>query len=340
MTITLEFPVDTALDAVRTGVSEAFFPFRKETGLVVVPYETPPMGKNVFTIALDNTSEVIRLWPGLAKVKVKDFITEPRPQMVLQVIESGHAIPMTVRVGSNQWGAWRWDMARRAPDKDATPDQFITDSFPQETTFAWAKDSQWVGVQTKHSTDFRPDYRSWSRDAVVTVPKSDMHFLVGYDEVKCFIARLPKAADTVTSAHKILRPQGLSRNAVRQGEWFFDPLTAKGSEQIDAFIKSNNLTPQMDHVAWRWTGSRVTANMPISNRLYKNCRLERRSSHRASRLIVIDGIMYANGTVNDSRTSRHHALKLDGWHRVVRNLESHDPIPEGTQGRVASRRWD
>lgn len=338
MTITLEFPIQSSMADIKSGVSKEFFPLRRETGLVVVPYENPPMGKNVFTIALDATSEMVRIWPGLAKVTVEDSTAEPKPQMILHAAESGHKVQNKIRINSGQWGFWRWEYANAAPSSDLPAENFVIDSFPDGTKFAWAKNSPWVGTPAKRQpSSHRTEYIAWEREMTISVPKSDMHFLVGYDEQKCFIARLPEAAATVAQAHRILRPKNLTRDAVRQGEWFFDPLTIKGSEQIDARIKSEDISTLNGIHGWRWTRGRGSATLG-PNTLWTTCRLENNSTHRAQSVIVLDGVMYAKGKISDSRTSRHHSIILDRWHRVVRNNESHAPLAQGTQRRQV--RWD
>jgi hypothetical protein len=59
------------------------------------------------------------------------------------------------------------------------------------------------------------------------------HFLCGMDEQHCFIAMLPQPVSSVSRAHEVLKPRGFEalsrraqRHAVRQGEFFFAPVSA------------------------------------------------------------------------------------------------------------------
>lgn len=64
---------------------------------------------------------------------------------------------------------------------------------------------------------------SWCRiRATLRAPKTSFSLLMGFDEVRQFIAALPGRASTVEEAHRLLRPN-VSRRARRQGEWFFGP---------------------------------------------------------------------------------------------------------------------
>jgi hypothetical protein len=58
------------------------------------------------------------------------------------------------------------------------------------------------------------------------------HFLCGMDEQHCFIAQLPQPVSSVALAHQVLKPRHFDtlsrhaqRHAVRQGEFFFAPVT-------------------------------------------------------------------------------------------------------------------
>ena len=59
--------------------------------------------------------------------------------------------------------------------------------------------------------------------ATMDVPESSTHLLMGYDEVRQFIAALPARASTVEEARR-LRPTSANLPSDK-GEWFFDPAT-------------------------------------------------------------------------------------------------------------------
>jgi hypothetical protein len=63
-------------------------------------------------------------------------------------------------------------------------------------------------------------------------------YLCGRDERHLFIARL-NGGTTVKEAHASLRPRRLPAEAIRQGEWFFVPLTPWEEQRLDAMIEAH-----------------------------------------------------------------------------------------------------
>jgi len=133
--------------------------------------------------------------------------------------------------------------------------------------------------------------------------ESKRHFLCGMDEQHLFIARLPRAASTVSDAHRALRalevPPSLrlhKERVRRQGEWFFLPITADEERMLDAVAVQQN------------TGIAHAANIPRAGR-----------QHFADEIAVTKHGVFVRGRV---RHPDHRTLDVRGWHRVVPNRES------------------
>lgn len=75
-------------------------------------------------------------------------------------------------------------------------------------------------------------------------PSARRRFLVGMDEGHLFVAQLTSQATTVRQAHEGLRPAAVPagraarrQKVVRQGEWFFTPVTVDEARRIDAHVR-------------------------------------------------------------------------------------------------------
>ena len=145
--------------------------------------------------------------------------------------------------------------------------------------------------------------------ATMEAPKSNTHLLMGYDEMRQFIAALPGRASTVEEAHALLRPS-VGERALRQGEWFFEPAAPA---ELAAIRRA------------RQRGARAVFGP-----------LEPGSSHRAS-VVLVEGQRFAIGKIVDNRVGHHKPVLLEDWHRVVRNTELDTP---GGSHRRRSIIWD
>lgn len=125
-------------------------------------------------------------------------------------------------------------------------------------------------------------------------PASEQYFLIGFDEHHCFISELPEKATSVAQAHKVLRPKGLSKAAIRHGEWFMTPATKSEIEKLQS------MTPGSAH-----------SNEPLENG----------SNHRALILRKIGKERFVTGQVYDTRKGRHEPVFLNKWYKLVRNRE-------------------
>jgi hypothetical protein len=159
----------------------------------------------------------------------------------------------------------------------------------------------WEGQSHYYGSGYR---RNYSVKLIQKTKDTEQHFLAGLDETKYFICALPTKPKSVVDAHNILKPEGISNKAVRQGEWFFDPATKKELKSINNKIAR--------------TGSDFRHNVHAGNneRLFS-------SSHFSRDLIKIEDETFVCGIIHDSHLNglAHKPLILNGWHRLVRNNE-------------------
>lgn len=238
-------------------------------GLDTRAYSRPPVDAELFVVNIE--ARQIRPWVGAACTQM---VGDRRcRQAVVSVTESARTVTRSYTIPQARDGqALRSHLLARFP-------LLITGATLVDYTIQ-KKRHQMIDVQ-----------------ATVQAPKATHSLLMGFDEIRQFIAALPKRASSVDEAHRLLRPVGLSRHAVRQGEWFFDPVLAP-EERRDV----------------ERHGDGAIANMP----------LESGSSHRATVLVIRQAgahPKYAIGAVTDGRVKHHRTLVLNGWHRVVRNAE-------------------
>lgn len=140
-------------------------------------------------------------------------------------------------------------------------------------------------------------------NVTATIPASKQSFLIGIDENYHFVCLLPKHTKSVEHAHKLLRPSGLSKDAIRVGEWFFDPNVPA------ATIKNKSISINKINRH----GATLLRSVPM----------ERESSHRyiSGCGFRQNGTLYVRGLIFDTRSNRHEPIFLEKWHKVVRNKE-------------------
>jgi hypothetical protein len=250
-------------------------------GLDTRPYLRAPFASEFFTANIDTRQ--IRTWPGTADVQV--IGDAKRRQVVLNVTENTRQLTR------------RYDVPRRGLGDDQ-----VLSLFPIIIPQAKLVGYEVVG----------PDYGlsfGVTVEATVRAPKTSSSLLMGFDEVRQFIAMLPRRAKSVDDAHAALRP-AVSKAAIRQGEWFFDPVTPDEAEAIRRTL----------------SGRRMAITTP----------LEPGSSHTAV-VLAVGNARYATGVVRDRRVKHHRPLTLEGWYRVVRNTEMTQPVQTGGLRR---RSWD
>ena len=251
-------------------------------GLDARPYLRPPLATEIFTVNIETRQ--IRPWAGRANVTVSG--DAKRRQAVVNVAEGDREITRDLevpRVGAfdDLTEAQRSEIIRRFP-------VFVPNGQLVEYSIL-SRRSSWCRIR-----------------ATVRAPKASFSLLMGFDEIRQFIAALPARASTVEEAHRLLRPN-VSRDARRQGEWFFDPATADERARIVRALHRGAMAIVQP--------------------------LERGSSHRSS-VLRVGNDLFAIGSVIDGRVKHHKPLVLDDWHRVIRNAELEAP----TAGRRTM--WD
>ena len=135
-----------------------------------------------------------------------------------------------------------------------------------------------------------------------------------------YLTRLPEGAKTrtVDTALKLLRPAGLSKLAVRQGEWFFDPqfnFKPTGEVFRESYVKG-----------W-WSDPKLITGVPCVSDQGKDLQehliqghpfpLEREKRHVAPQMTFDGERVYVRGCVRDT----HHAFLSLGnvWHLLIKN---------------------
>ena len=123
---------------------------------------------------------------------------------------------------------------------------------------------------------------------VLDVPKTEIYLLVGYDEDDLFISALPAKATSVKKAHEILRPEGLSKKAIRTGEFFLEPVEKLPTSLHDKYLERG-----------------------IHD-----------SDHIADFMVMKYDSQYVTGQIEHKR---HKTVVLNTWYKVVRNNEIEAP---------------
>lgn len=274
-------------------------------------YARPPGGTrddDLFLIRINRNE--LRVWPGIAEVTVAG--SSKHRQVVLTVTEKARTVTREYEVYVPSWQAPGTDLTKLTVKNLGKVQERVEGMFP--VAFPRRDEVKFTVLEVNPPGSTTDDDGAINRNIVVKVQArakaSTQTFLVGYDEAGLFISMLPKKAKSVAEAHKVLRPKGVTNKAIRQGEWFFEPVSDTMREALDAYFARNprNLT---DH------------SSPI-DREY--------GTHRGSTL-AYKNKTYAIGWVIDRRYGEadHHApLLLHDWHQVIRNTELEQP--EGMTG--------
>lgn len=296
----------------------------RRTGVKASAYAKNPIGsKDVFSIALNQQNE-LRIWAGTAKITVIPSLSGLK-QAVLQVQEKARTITTVWKANYGFWSDWH------SYTLEALQEQINN---TRRTYYIHNN----LGVQLPEGAEYSitaVDLKSaaFSYDdnfgTVTFQGKSkatSQSFLVGRDEKSQFISALPRKATSVPDAHDALRPAGVSRKALRQGEWFFVPATNVEKAAINATIKNKGSLGLYGRKGG-WPHSIDRSEIGA---------LENGSSHRASAQIRVGGKLYAVGLVHDTRPDRHGSIILPDWHRVIRNREVVNPTLSVASSRPAS----
>lgn len=268
----------------------------KAIGINMVKYKSGPLGKYNVSLAKTSNGDGIRYWlPENSETEVS--INKRKRQAVLRVTENS-------RIVSN-----RFRRSVKAIEKDGTSTKRIKegDTLPvsqfkkyyefdtsDNSLLIYVPNSRFTAerVKIQHAPPFSTIYVTIL--GVSKAPKTTTTFLIGVDEKKHFISVLKTPVETVEEAHKELRPKGISKDAVRQGEWFFDPV--KSEKEVALILEKGSTYPYGRN-------------------------LEPNSSHRANIYISFNKQSYVIGKIEDSRKDYHKPLVLTKLHKVVRNNE-------------------
>lgn len=307
-----------------------------KAGVTASFYSRPPDGKHIFTIGKQSgVPGTVMLWPGSRETEITVVPDKKLHQAVLKVHEPKHTLTFTYTYTIwHSLSISHGEALQAAADwlgSGSASDYWAGAILPKGTHYRFAPRSKWVTKMEKNDTRLKT-----AIPILATVPTTTQYFLVGRDELAQFVCALPKEAKTVEEAHKILRPKGVPEGSLRQGEFFFVPVSAKHRKTLQALEKKNPKIGKREH-SWEPNG------------------LEPNSSHRAERrLVLVSGKVenlnnfqisrfgsqeykteyktLVKGKIADIRTGHHSPLVLDDWHYAIRNTELQAP--------PKARRWD
>jgi hypothetical protein len=228
--------------------------------------------------------EYFRIWPGAADNEVEVLSSDRAlKQLVLRVKEPRRRFVEVVRKS-------RWNNQEQAEARALSMGGRIL----AETRYDWRLEL-------------------WT-------PEEDRRYLCGMDDLHLFLAQVEDGA-TVAEAHAALKPREVREaealwpgSILRQGEWFFLPLSAEETERLRARLAD-----------WPRAVKRLEPVGPGGRNLHvadQVVRIDRRvrSRHREWRRPEV----YARGRVVHAD---HRDLHLEGWRKVVRNREVSVPVP-------------
>lgn len=293
-------------------------------------YANPPDGKAVATLSRSpGVPGQLLIWPGTT-AEISIVGDRKLRQAVITIKEDERVV--TASGHRSIWFTSHWtetEIKRRL-----NPSSYWTGpSIPTNgTKFSFKKIEESDTVDATY-----PRYVNIRYTIEAVVPESTERFLVGLDEVGLFISRLPRRDyASVQEAHEALRPKIVPEGALRQGEFFFVPVTKAEQAYIDK-LPEERTNPALGSLTWE-TGLKAKGNTYVR-------RLEASSSHGATKAFSLPSAavskkfskypLVVSGTVLDSRVGRHKPLDLgDTWYHVVRNNE----LIEG--GVTTTRRMD
>jgi hypothetical protein len=155
-------------------------------------------------------------------------------------------------------------------------------------------------------------------------------FLLGHDECHWFAAAIPGyGVRDVRTAIQSLRPAEVEgMKAIRQGEWFFVPVTKLTRKVVNVFgneplSRGAGSKPHICEELMRHAGVSVLVSSDYPNGIteaeYNQLLKDNPGASRMHwRRMVRDAEVYARG---DVRHRDHKTIHLDGWHRVYMNRE-------------------
>jgi hypothetical protein len=309
----------TSVDIVKT---------MRKAGINIQSYKRSPTSGSEFVIAGNGLSTKLYLW-ATDKVVAEVYPDRQQKQAVLYIEEPARKVNLGPRV---YYTELKFSEETTAKDLAKTLEKvtrkhvtrtaqslfpgtnFTVDFNNSSTILSFETQANRLIKGPKSKNTYQRVRIEYSCTANLEATK--LTLLVGVDETAHFICALPKKVKSVKAAHEALRPKGVPRNALRQGEWFFVPVTKKERKAIEEHILKDPY--------------RVGRGS-----------LESFSSHEASAIVFLDRnkkneVRYVNISVYDARPNRHKAILLNDWHKIVRNNEI--SVPNTAQRNT--RYWD
>lgn len=263
----------------------------QKLGLKADNYQRPPLHKDLFTTTIQRKTH--RFWvPDADKVEIA---TSKKHRQAVINVEDGNA-PVEEKIERtyihlDKFAAGYLEKELRRNSKINIPNSFMEVSNEKQRIEGKGKDRKLIISGTILHT---PDNE---------MPK-DISMLVGIDETTNFVALLPERVKSVSDAHDLLKPDELrgKKGVLRQGEWFFEPLSTEQHKQLVQEMSNRNYDMEYEYP------------------------MEIESFHSAQIALVDyslenDTPTYVMGEISDSRGRRHKSLYLTSFHRVVRNTE-------------------
>lgn len=272
----------------------------------------------VFTIEINEKK--LRLWSGIADIEV--LVSKPQRQAVINVVEAERVVTEEVNLRSIRKHRVGLEPKEKLHVTTKLRDMLI-DNFPivfpnpdvvkfRVTELKEVKRTDGLKVEPQDA------YYNFTAKVTATVPASTQSFLVGYDEHDLFISMLPSKPSSVKHAHELLRPPGVGKDAIRQGEFFFQPVNKTVGEYLDRLIaKRPDFIDDASYPIERQNGQESTHYCVMVTPPGK----------------VYRGKQFTIGWVTDRRSrgyrkpaeSHHDPLFLTDWHEIIPNLEIEPP---------------
>jgi hypothetical protein len=267
----------------------------RDAGIVAEDYSRGPLGNGIFAIAVipKGPEGTIKFWPGIADVKT--YPDAKYRQAVINSVEGNRKIERRINF--------------RAINSYMTLPQQALQDFRAKVSLPLKTKCQVKDVQK--NTDSSKD-SGYIAMIEASTPYSNQTLLLGFDEKYHFICGLPESVKSVERAHEVLKPKGLRGDWIRQGEWFFVPVSQKIETKLEKIAMERPDRIVDRNLDWK----------PSNRRSYWGRNLL--DNHFALQTIVENNNLFVKGYVygGERINPLHHVGKfLEGWHRVIKNRE-------------------
>jgi hypothetical protein len=293
-------------------------------GIPNQPYARDTVGGG-FIVAIDERNNNLRFYVGEG-ANVTVVSDRKLGQAVLQVTEKARQVTRSVSVKRPTSTS---NILSVDEDEHRCQNYLLNNFpivFPQGRVRRWtyanlrittAQPNGLIGNDTATGRLFHPQ-QTVHGDVTAHVRASSQTLLVGFDEGEhLFVSLLKQHAKDVADAHRILRPKGVTDAAVRQGEWFFQPVTQRVLKELDQHIYNQPGALQYETRLGGWAGSHQATTLRHKRKTY-----------------AIGWVLDIHYPNRGMRTRHHMPLLLQDWHEVIRNNEV--VAPDLARGRS----WD